>query len=179
MSKSTDICPRISCLTATNVRRDEQVTISFNGGKDCKCDSLSGTFLALIERKKARCSCIFWLLQDREDIEDEQIEERNAILMASMAVRMRKEPSTTLSEIRLHYVLLAVRCRGGICIRNEGCLQPGLVPDVARRGTYERGALDLPASRPGRVKAILMGTRRDDPHGSECSIPDMTFSFHY
>ena len=90
MGKSTDLCPLISCFTATNVRRDERVAISFNGGKDCKCGSLSGTFLALIQTKKARYSCTFWLLQDRENIEEEQIEERNAILMASMAMRMRK-----------------------------------------------------------------------------------------
>ena len=45
---------------------------------------------------------------------------------------------------------LAVRRRGGIRIRYEGRLQFGLVPDVARRDTYEGSALDLPTSRTRR-----------------------------
>jgi hypothetical protein len=48
--------------------------------------------------------------------------------------------------------------------------------DLFRRSpggaTYERGARDLPNPD---VKAILVGTRRDDPHGSACSISDTTF----
>lgn len=44
---------------------------------------------------------------------------------------------------------------------------PGGIPMKEALSIYQR-------ADPG-VKAILMGTRRDDPHGGECSVPDMTF----
>jgi len=44
---------------------------------------------------------------------------------------------------------------------------PGGIPMKEALSIYQR-------AEPG-VKAILVGTRRDDPHGSACSIPNMTF----
>lgn len=74
----------------TNALRDEQVAISFNGGKDCKCILYRARCLGLIERKKARCSCTCWWLRDSGDIEEAQMKKRNAVLMESMAMCMYK-----------------------------------------------------------------------------------------
>lgn len=42
-------------------------------------------------------------------------------------------------------------------------------------GIPMKEALSIYQGAEPEVKAILVGTRRDDPHGSACSIPDMTF----
>ena len=44
---------------------------------------------------------------------------------------------------------------------------PGGIPMKEALSIYQQAEPD--------VKAILVGTRRDDPHGGACSIPNMTF----